>query len=443
MILFFLSFLPDSCVLLLWRLFCLLGEMVEDEEGRLEVALAASEVEILAQQFLTGLGRAEDWDPEDFDSIVSVVPAFKFSIFLAVFESKYAREMDQETLKEAVKELGDRFLLDVVRKGKMKKKMELVPAWRVHWLVVQPRLVSLYSGPEEGSRRGQIPLDSHSRVEAARVAEPGLVKHKPHRFFLHAGEKSYEFQAGNHRERLEWISAFRRAIEHSGEGVRYQMELAAQRRVQREEELARKLSHLDIVEKTRAELEAEKAAREEAETHAALLTEEKEIESLKRRELETIKQELEQLLEEEKQAKRDEEIVRTLQARMLTEEWEKREQLEKMQEEQREMLKMERSKREEFESIQDERETKVKDAEKRIRELEEERKKLDDELKKHIEKSRRMNIGHEVLEAKIKVKEQEFEKESRALSRVTSLRVKSSLNPAASSFLQTCQPGKE
>ena len=115
---------------------------------------------------------------------------------------------------------------------------------------------------------------------------------------------------------------------------------------------------------------------------------------------------------------------------MLTEEWEKRELLEKMQEEQKEMLNMEISKREEFESIQEERERKVKEAEKRIKDLEDERKKLDDELKKHTEKARRINIGHEVLEAKIKVKEQECEKENEALSRVTSL------NPASSFYLR-------
>ena len=125
--------------------------------------------------------------------------------------------------------------------------------------------------------------------------------------------------------------------------------------------------------------------------------------------------------------------MRTLQARMLTEEWERREQLEKMQEEQKMMLDKERGKREEFEKIQDERESKVKLAENRIRELEEERKKLDDELKKHIEKSRRVNIGQEVLEVKRKVKEQECEKESEALSRVTSL------NMSASSFLRSCE----
>ena len=149
--------------------------------------------------------------------------------------------------------------------------------------------------------------------------------------------------------------------------------------------------------------------------------------------MEDIKSELEHLLEDEKQAKRDEEIVRTLQARMLTEEWERREQLEKMQEEQKMMLDQERNKREEFEKIQDERESKVREAESRIRELEEERKKLDDELKKHIEKSRRVNIGQEVLEVKRKVKEQECEKESEALSRMTSL------NTSAASFLRSCE----
>ena len=125
--------------------------------------------------------------------------------------------------------------------------------------------------------------------------------------------------------------------------------------------------------------------------------------------------------------------MRTLQARMLTEEWERREQLEKMQEEQKLMLDKERSQRKEEQKIQDERESKVKQAEDRIRELEEERKKLDDELKKHLEKSRRVNIGQEVLEVKRKVKEQECEKESEALSRVTSL------NMSASSFLRSCE----
>lgn len=55
---------------------------------RFQVVMAAAEVEAVVHQLVAGIGREEDWDPEQFDSVVSVIPAFKFSIFLAVIESK-------------------------------------------------------------------------------------------------------------------------------------------------------------------------------------------------------------------------------------------------------------------------------------------------------------------------------------------------------------------
>jgi len=370
--------------------------------------------------------------------VVSVLPAFKFSIFLAVIESKYARDTDQDTLQEAVKEVADMFLADVIRKGKLKKHLGLLPTYREHYVVLQPRLVTLYSSAKEKEVRGQIPLTPGCRVEAASASPSSLspVKLKPHRFLLHANQKVYEFQAQSHRTRLQWISSFKKAIDNSGEEQqRYQQAAALERRGQREAELARRLSqdHVDRadIEQTRAELELEKEAREEAEAHAALLTEERELEGRRLKELEVIRQELEEMLEEEKQAKRDEELVRTIQARMLTEEWEKREVLEKLQEEQSAELHQERSKREEAESVQEERERKVREAERRVRDLEDERQKLDDELKKHVERTRRVNIGQEVLEAKMKVKEQECDLEREALSRVNSL------NPAASFYIRS------
>ena len=54
-------------------------------------------------------------------------------------------------------------------------------------------------------------------------------------------------------------------------------------------------------------------------------------------------------------------------------------------------------------NLQEDREKKAAEAERRLREMEEERMKLDEELKRHREKARRVNIGQEVLEAKIKV----------------------------------------
>ena len=47
------------------------------------------------------------------------------------------------------------------------------------------------------------------------------------------------------------MCAVKKAIDNSGQGVRYQISQARIRRGQREEDLARRLSHLDIVEQAK------------------------------------------------------------------------------------------------------------------------------------------------------------------------------------------------
>jgi len=78
--------------------------------------MAAGEVESAAQQFMTALGRGADWDPEEFDGVASVIPAFKLGIFVTVLESKYAKDVDDGGLREAVRDVHDFFLLDVIKK---------------------------------------------------------------------------------------------------------------------------------------------------------------------------------------------------------------------------------------------------------------------------------------------------------------------------------------
>ena len=180
-----------------------------------------------------------------------------------------------------------------------------------------------------------------------------------------------------------------------------------------------------------------------AEENAATLARQRELDEQKMQELEKIRTQLESLLEEERQAKKDEEIVRTLQvnfalilknakvvhiksfqARILNEEWARRETLERLQEEQKAMLESERKKREEFEREQNDKEKQLRgiwktyklqkdtyhdyrltfsEAQQRVEEMENERRKLDRQLNIAQEKTKRANLGQEVLEAKIKV----------------------------------------
>ena len=43
----------------------------------LQVVMAAGEVENVAYQFMMNLGRGVEWDPEEFDAVAAVIPAFK------------------------------------------------------------------------------------------------------------------------------------------------------------------------------------------------------------------------------------------------------------------------------------------------------------------------------------------------------------------------------
>ena len=50
----------------------------------LQVVMAAGEVENVAYQFMMNLGRGVEWDPEEFDAVAAVIPAFKFGIVVTV-----------------------------------------------------------------------------------------------------------------------------------------------------------------------------------------------------------------------------------------------------------------------------------------------------------------------------------------------------------------------
>merc|ERR1711944_200888 len=101
------------------------------------------------------------------------------------------------------------------------------------------------------------------------------------------------------RTRLQWVNAFRTAIEYAEEPFRYQRSLLDQRRIARqeqkereEEEDIRKASHADSLDQTKIQLEQEKQARELAEEKTATLLRQKAIEDKKMRELEKIREQL-------------------------------------------------------------------------------------------------------------------------------------------------------
>ncbi|XP_046390462.1 differentially expressed in FDCP 6 homolog [Ischnura elegans] len=436
-----LQIFPDICVYQLFRIFCLLAEMVPDGKESFKVVLNAHEVAILVSQVESLLGNSLG-SAETEGSIQECASGSPLSFleFLTLLESQYVasftpatppvsnvgkpinsiegnHSVEEGAIKEAISELHDTYVRDVLKKGYLHKKGELLPTLREYWFVLQPNRLTYFKGRTEeetgGEPRAGIPLGPHCRVGVSPSPRMG---HHDFRFVLTTGERSYELAAHDQRTRLQWISAFHLALSHCGNGLEgYQRQLAMRRQEQRkaqqlkekeerhkEQVKARASEPIPVsppeqqllplllrVEEAKAQLQAEKTARLAAETQA--------------RELEDVKIKLEKLLEEETQAKRDEEIVRALQARVLREEWEKREELEKLQDEQRLLLEEEREKRRLFEELQKNKEAQLQDAESKLKKLEEDRIKLDHELESAREKIQSSEKAKDILEAKLRV----------------------------------------
>ena len=70
-----------------------------------------------------------------------MIAAFKFGIFVTVLESKYAKDLDEGGMREAIRDIHDYFVKDAVKKGHLGKKMDLLPAYREHYFVLQPQVI--------------------------------------------------------------------------------------------------------------------------------------------------------------------------------------------------------------------------------------------------------------------------------------------------------------
>lgn len=381
----------DHSVYQLFRIFCLLAEMEADvTDSSYLVTANSDEVARIASQFVTSLGL--NWDPLDFSALAAAIGNFRFPTFLAVLESKYSGcgTVDPAALTEAIDDMYQTYVEDVLKKGYLMKKGFLLPTFRYFWFVLRPGELTYYKDSQHKEPSGVIPLDLNSWADAS--SNGG----KPdRRFILSTPEhRGIELGAEDHRGRLQWLAAIQIAIQHSTEKIGYQRTLAYQRRSCRQATRQER-------DETRIELQHERQARIAAEIQARKLKALSKEENAKVQELEDVKRKLEILLQEEKQALRDEEIVRGLQARVLREEWERREELERLQKEQQDLLELEKKKRLEFERQQEENEMQLQDAEHRLQQLEAEKKNLDAELKSAREKVRRAEEAQILLEAEI------------------------------------------
>lgn len=374
----------DVSVLQIFRIFCLLAELIQDANSvTYQVLLHPSEASYVAQTLANSLGCI--WDEEDFIDLGMSIGAFRLAPFIAVLESRCLVGIkDEDAIAEAVADLYQTFVDDVIKKGFLYKKGYIFSTMKEYWFVLRPSELSFYKGRSEKERCGALTIEAGSKVEPK----------AGYKILLQTPERTFELGASDHMTRLQWISALQLAADHSATYQTYQRMQASKRRLQRQ-------GRSQEILRARAQLQLERSARKAAEGQAKELEAVVLEESKRLTELQQIRSNLEKLLEEETQAKRDEEIVRALQARVLAEEWEKREELEKLQVEQRMLLEEEREKRIEYEEVQHKKEFELKAAQDRLDQLDRERRSLDDALKLAVDKIQLSEERREILESRL------------------------------------------
>ncbi|KAJ8980974.1 hypothetical protein NQ317_013428 [Molorchus minor] len=375
----------DDSIFQIFRIFCVLAELIPDQhnENTYQVLLNPSEVCHIAQTLASSLGC--QFDEEDFTSLSISMGNFRLTPFIAVLETRcLSCVKDEVAVREAVTDIYQKIVEDVIKKGFLSKRGYIFPTMREYWFVLRPSELTYFKGRSEKDKCGSLPIEPGSKIEPK----------AGYKVMLHTSERTFELGTTDHMSRLQWISALQLAADHSNGFQSYQRLQAAKRRLQRQ-------GRVQEMIRARMQLQQEKNARQAAEGQAKELEAVVKEEAKKLTELEQLRLKLERLLEEETQAKRDEEIVRGLQARVLAEEWEKREELERLQEEQRQLLDEERGKRMEYEELQREKELQLRNAEERLAQLENERRDLDKQLKLAHEKMKCSEDRKEILEAKL------------------------------------------
>uniref|UniRef100_A0A3B3VY21 Switch-associated protein 70 n=1 Tax=Poecilia latipinna TaxID=48699 RepID=A0A3B3VY21_9TELE len=336
-----------------------------------------------------------------------------WELITLVGSGQFSKGMDQQTLSMGISEVYQELILDVLKQGYMMKKGHKRKNWTERWFVLKPGFISYYVGEDLAEKKGDIPLDGSCSVESLQDKEG-----KKCLFLIKSSQKSFEISASDKKKKQEWIQAIqmcvnllrqsRPAPHHEArqkrrdlrlrqqaeqeelelrmrelqtaneakqselENMRKALEEAAAKAA--EEEKKRLLTHTELQDRYRTELEREKMVRQQMEEQVAQKSSELEQYLQRVQELEDMYHKLEEALEEERRARQDEETVRKLQARrLLEEEAEKRAELEQIHLRQQRAISETEAEKQELEKERRAKESALQAAMKQLEELEQER----------------------------------------------------------------------
>lgn len=197
----------DELIFQIFRIFCVLSELIPDinNDNTYQVLLHPSEVCSLAQTLASSLGC--NFDEDDFSSLSLSMGSFRLTPFIAVLESRCLNGVkDNVAIAEAIADIYQKIVEDVIKKGFLSKKGYLLPTMREYWFVLRPSELIYYKARNEKDKCGSLHIEPGCKVEPK----------TGYKILLHSSERTFELGTSDHMSRLQWISALQLASDHAG-----------------------------------------------------------------------------------------------------------------------------------------------------------------------------------------------------------------------------------
>lgn len=149
---------PDM-VFKLFRIFCMLAEQIEHHDTSIFCAIAGAEALHLIQQLLSSLGLDYETDNR-FEYLADSDKMLTFGDFVHLIDFQECIDIKdcREPLKEAVEDMYQTYIMDVIKKGYLLRRGYLLPTLREYWFVLQPCELSYYKSSNERELAGTIHL---------------------------------------------------------------------------------------------------------------------------------------------------------------------------------------------------------------------------------------------------------------------------------------------
>ena len=218
------------------------------------------EVGLVIQNLMTKLGKG--FDADEFADLTEGTPAFDFFLFLNPLEIWYFHDQEVASVGAVIKDLWLQVKSDVIKRGVVNRRGLAVTGWKRRWLTLVPGYLDVHASEAAaeasagianststesssgGSKTMRINLSPDSSVEALPANNRLGPFAVPHAFCLKnvivenivkdsssspvkdnkrdstqpTKKSSIEFGVGHFREKNEWVTGIRRAIEDRGRG---------------------------------------------------------------------------------------------------------------------------------------------------------------------------------------------------------------------------------